>query len=233
MITVYTVAYNEEYHIQYMINHYRERFPDCHVVVYDNHSDDNTVQIAKSNGAEVILFDSNNTLSDLKHIEIKNNCWKNASTDWVLTCDVDELLDINQEQLKHEESLGVSIIKSEGYNMVNLEGENTLETIKYGVRSDRYDKPYLFNKKLLKEINYEVGCHESKPVGTVVLSDTAYKAYHYRFISVELSIKRYKSYSKRLSKENVKNAWGLHYLKTEQELLNEFNELRGQAIKLL
>lgn len=216
-----------------MIDFYRKRFPDCQIILYDNYSDDDTVKIAKNNGVEVILFDSNNTLNDLKHIEIKNNCWKNASTDWVLTCDMDELLDITQDQLKEEESRGVSIIKSEGYNMVNLEGDTTLETIKYGERSDRYDKAYLFNKKLITEINYEVGCHESKPIGTIKYSDTAYKAYHYRFISIELSMKRYNYYSKRLSKENIKNAWGLHYLKTEQELLDEFNILRQRAIKLL
>lgn len=233
MITVYTVTYNEEFHIQFMINHYRKNFPNCHIVVYDNHSDDDTVKIALNNNAEVIFFDSNNRLDDLKHIEIKNNCWKAAKTDWVLTCDMDELLDINEDKLKFEESQNTSLIKSEGYNMVNLEGYNTLETIQYGDRATQYDKPYLFNKKLIKEINYTIGCHTGNPIGNVKISERAYKAYHYRFINKELLRRRYISYSKRLSDENLKQGWGRHYLKTEEELMMEFDDLRNKAIKLL
>jgi len=32
MITVHTMAYNEEVLIQFMIDHYRSRFPKCHAV---------------------------------------------------------------------------------------------------------------------------------------------------------------------------------------------------------
>lgn len=233
MITIYTVAYNEEYHIQFMINHYRKKFPNCHIIVYDNYSDDDTVKIALNNKAEVISFDTNNKFNDLKHIEIKNNCWKNAKTDWVLTCDMDELLNINEDQLKFEEAQGVSLIKSEGYTMVNLDGYNTLETIQYGERSTLYDKPYLFNKKLIKDINYTVGCHTGNPTGNIKISERAYRAYHYKFIDKELSIKRYIAYGKRLSDDNLNHGWGKHYLQSEEELMVEFDMLRGRAIKLL
>jgi hypothetical protein len=216
-----------------MIDFYRSRFPACNFVLYDNYSTDNTVNIAKANNIEIIQFDTNDKFSDLKHIEIKNNCWKSAKTDWVLTCDMDELLDINEKQLKSEELSGVSLIKSEGYNMVNMPGFNRLEDVRYGERTDRYDKPYLFNKKYISEINYDVGCHGSNPIGRVVKSDTSYKAYHYRFISEQMAIKRYKSYSYRLSDENLKNGWGKHYLKSDEELIVEFESIRKNAIKLI
>ncbi len=233
MITVYAVAYNEEFHIKFMIDHYRLRFPSCNIVVYDNCSSDRTAEIAKENGAEVISFDTNNRFSDIKHIEIKNSCWKNASTNWVLTCDVDELLDINEDQLKLEENLGSSIITSEGYTMINMPEGHTLESIKYGCRQSQYDKSYLFNKNLIKEINYEVGCHRCSPIGQVKFSDKAYLAYHYKFIDLELSVKRYQSYGERMSDKNIENGWGKHYFKKRQELIEEFDLIRSLSVKLL
>src|SRR3990167_3154040 len=111
MITVYTVAYNEELMIQFMIDHYRERFPGCRIVVYDNISTDNTVKIAKENSCEVVPFDTGGAFMDRRNMDIKNSCWKDAKTDWVLMCDLDELLMMNSAQLKTEEQLGTTIIK--------------------------------------------------------------------------------------------------------------------------
>lgn len=233
MITIYTVAYNEELQLPYLIKHYRDRFPECEIIVYDNMSNDKTADIALNNNCNVIKFDTNNEFQDLKHIEIKNNCWKTANTDWVLTCDVDELLDINKDQLIEEEMKGSTIIKSEGYNMINMEDNLDITNIKYGVRSIYYDKPYLFNKKFIKEINYDPGCHSCNAIGKINYSDIAYKAYHYNFINLELSIKKYKHYASRLSSENKKNGWGFHYMMAQEKIIEEFMSLRKNAIKLI
>ena len=95
MITIYTITYNEEVVLPYFITWYRNRFPDCRIVVYDNYSTDNTEKIALEHNCEVIKYDTNNQLSDSKYLEIKNNCWKTANTDWVIVCDCDEFLDVN------------------------------------------------------------------------------------------------------------------------------------------
>jgi glycosyltransferase involved in cell wall biosynthesis len=234
MITVYTVAYNEDAFIQFMIDHYRSRFPGCEIVVHDNESTDATVEIAMDNGAEVRSFNTNNQFSDSKHLEIKNNCWKDgAKTDWVLICDSDELLDINQSQLLEEENLGISIIRSEGYNMINMEDNIDIKGIKYGARAPQYDKSYLFNKKFISEINYSPGCHSCNPIGNVKYSDKAYLAYHYNFINLELSIAKYKHYATRLSAENLQKGWGFHYLMKAEQIKDEFMDIRSKAIKLL
>ena len=47
-ITIHTVAYNEEKIVKYFIEHYRNRFPNCIIKIWDNFSKDNTVDIAKS-----------------------------------------------------------------------------------------------------------------------------------------------------------------------------------------
>lgn len=232
MITLYTISYNEEILLQFMIDHYRSRFPNCRIVIYDNMSSDNTVKIAKDNGCEVVQYDTNGEIQDQRYIDIKNNCWKKAKTDWVLVCDVDELLDINEDDLKKEEELWKTLIRSEGYNMVNLENNLDIASIKHGSRTKGYDKFCLFNKKFIREINYEPGCHKCNPVGNIVYSDNVYRLYHYIFINEDLTIEKYKRYAQRLSPENLKRGWSRHYLYTKEQIHDKYVRTIKSAKKL-
>ena len=226
MVTVYTIAYNESALIQFMIDHYRSRFPDCRIILYDNMSTDNTVKIALGSDCEIIPFDTNNQMSDRRHMDIKNNCWKDAKTDWVLMCDADELLDINEEQLKAEENSRTSIIKPEAYNMVNMKDNFNIASIKYGVRDPNYDKCCLFNKKFIKEINYGAGAHKCDPIGTVAYNINTYKLYHYKLINENYTIEKLKTTVARLSPENIKNCWLCYSLFPYQET-REIEEIRS------
>jgi len=232
MITIYIVAYNEEIILPFTIDHYKKRFPNCNIIVYDNMSTDKTPEIAIKNGAKVLQFDTNNQINDLKYLEIKNNCWKNSDNNWVIVCDVDELLDINQEQLIKEANNGVSIIKSCGYNMVNFNDNLDIKSIKYGKRAPQYDKYIMFNKEFIHSINYEAGCHICNPVGTIKYSCCSYNLYHYHFINFEFVMSKYKRNITRLSKENIKHGWGIHYTISEQELKDKFDLLRRESIRV-
>lgn len=232
MITIYTLTYNEELLIQFMIDHYRTRFPECRIVIYDNISTDNTVKIALANGCEVIPYDTNGQLQDSRYIEIKNNCWKDAKTDWVLVCDTDEFLDINQDELKKEEDLGTSMIVSEVYDMINMEDNLDIAGIKYGVKSPIAGKFFLFNKKFISEIDYSIGAHSCSSKGAIYYSSKAYKAYHYNSINENLTIEKFKIYAKRLSPENLQNGWSSHYLMTPEEIREEYIKERAKAIKV-
>lgn len=232
MITIYTITYNEEVLIQFMIDHYRERFPDCKIVVYDNMSTDDTVKIALANGCEVIPYDTNGQLQDSRYLKIKNNCWKDTATDWVLVCDLDELLDINNDQLKMEEKLGTTMVRCEFYDMINLKNDLDIAGMKYGVKSPMPGKFCLFNKKFIKEINYEPGCHECKPIGTIRYSNQTYRLYHYVSVGENVTIEKFKIYKKRLSPENIKNGWGSQYLMTPEEIRQEYAEERSKATKI-
>lgn len=232
MITIYTIAYNESVFIKFMIDHYRNRFPTCHIVVYDNMSTDKTVEIAQSHGCEVISYDTNNQISDSKYLDIKNNCWKKAKTDWVLVCDMDELLEINEDQLKEEDSKGVTIIRSCAYNMINLEDNYDLENIKYGSRCHPYDKNYLFKKSNLNEMKYKPGCHDASPSGLVTFSDRHYTLYHYKCINPDFHIQRYITYASRLSEENKKQSWGNHYNQTPEDIREGYKAWRKDAVKV-
>ena len=234
MITVYTITYNEELLIQYMIDHYRSRFPGCHIVVYDNSSSDRTVEIAKLNNCEVITYDSGGTLNDGLHRDIKNSCWKHAKTDWVLVCDLDELLDINEEQLKKEEILGSTRIQAKAWSMVNLYDNYDIHNIDHGFGDPGYDKYLLFNKKFIKEINYSAGAHphDTNSVGIVKDGSKKYDMYHMKYINVDHDISKRKLTSQRLSETNKKNRWGTQCFKPEHELRSEFEHYRKTSIKV-
>lgn len=100
MIHIFTIAYNEALMLPHFIAHYRAMFPDCAITVYDNMSSDATVDIALSENCEVVPYDTGGKLSDAKYLEIKNHCWKQAKSDWVLVCDADELCFITQSHLE-------------------------------------------------------------------------------------------------------------------------------------
>ena len=232
MITVYTVAYNEEMFIQFMIDHYRERFPDCKIVIYDNMSTDLTSAIALKNKCEVIQYNTNNQFDDNQQLVVKNNCWKDASTDWVLVCDMDELLDINQTYLMYESRNNSTIISSQGYHMINDSDIMDLKSIKNGYRAEAHDKNYLFNKKFVQEINYEAGAHKSNPIGNIKFSENKYLAYHYHHLGENYTINRYKTNASRLSDNNIRNKWGFHYSFSEEKIKQDYVFYRQNAIQL-
>jgi len=229
MITIYILTYNEEALIEFTIKHYRNRFPNCKLVLLDNQSTDGTKDIAIKYGASIQEFDTNNQIDDFKYLELKNNCWKCAGTDWVLICDSDELLDITEIDLKFEESLGSTIIRSEGYNMVNMNDNMDFESIDCGVRAEQYDKYLVLKRKHLQDINYNPGCHGARPVGNIVYSKKAYKLYHYKFLNPDYQIARYAMYASRLSDNNKKFNMGFHYQDSEELIRIHYKNMRDLA----
>lgn len=233
MITIYTVCYNEQFMLPFFIEHYRALFPGCHIVVYDNESTDDTAKIALAQGCAVITYSTDDKLSDSKYLEIKNNCWRDAKTDWVLIADCDELCCVSKKQLQEEEKIKTSIISFEGYNMVNMHDDMDVHCITHGIRAKSYDKTYCFNKKQIEEINFHMGCHTSTPTGNRISSLATYTCLHYKYINADYMVKRHALFASRLSEENIRKGYGGHYLYSEQQIREEFSNARKQAIKIL
>lgn len=231
-ISIYVLSYNEIHKMKFMIDHYRSRFSDCHIVVYDNGSNDGSPKIAQNNGCEVIDYShlSGGTLNDGLHSRLKSQIWKDAKTDWVISADLDELLDITEDEIKQEENLGTTIIKTEAYTLVNLTDDYDLSTMKYGIRDGGYDKKICFNKKFIKDINFGVGSHSANPVGTAKISDKTYYIHHYRDLNPEHCVKKAQATTQRLSAENRRYGWGIQCTRSEDELRKDYERLRGIAI---
>lgn len=229
MITIFVLTYNSAIILPFFIKFYRSRFKNCKIVVYDNESIDNTVNVAKKNKCEVNTYCTNGIIDLYVGHKIKNNCWKKATTEWVLVCDADEMLDISEEQLKQESELGTTIITTEAYHMVNMEDNLCLDNICYGYRDKFYDKSVLFNRQKISEINYEFGCHHKTPVGNIIYSVNKYKIYHYLYLSPDYITSRYKNVVSRLSKEGVKNQYAHN---SDVEVRELFRIARASSVKL-
>lgn len=219
MITIYLIAYNEVVMLPHTVRFYRGRFPGCRIMVYDNFSTDRTKSLAKELGCEVMDFYTNDKLSDQVFLNIKNNCWKTAGTDWVVVCDVDEWLDIWPEDLNDS----CTIIRSWFVNMVNPKDNFDVWHMNLGYRHISFPGKFIcFNKKYIEDINYHYGCHEAMPVGKVVFSEKIYDLLHYKFINLKYAIDRYKEFANRLSVHNLKNKLSYHYLFSARRIKKDY-----------
>lgn len=233
MIHLYSIIFNSELFLQFMIDHYRNKFPNCLITFYENQSTDASKEIALKNNCEIIDYNTNGILDDLNLIKLKNNCWKNSKTDWVIIVDPDELLNISEDELKNEENYGTSIIKPEGYDLVNLEDNFNLINMKYGLRNTMYDKCCLFNKTKIKDINWIAGAHVCNPIGNIKYNYNKYKLYHYKYLNPQFTIDRYKMTAKRLSEINLKTGMGNYVLSSEDTIKTEYISRRSNAIKVI
>lgn len=228
MLTIYCLTYNESYMLPHFVAHYKKLFPTCEIIVCDNESTDGTDKLALQLGCRVLQYSTGNKLSDRAYMEIKNHWWKDAKTDWVAIVDCDEFLQISEKQLKAENKAGASIIRFDGYNMVNI-ADSDKPDFNTGVRAPMYDKRYMFNRRHITDINYEAGCHVSKPYGYVQESRSLYKCFHYKYMGVDYLIERYKTFKERLSDENKRRGWGVQYTLAADAIKSEFELMVKRA----
>lgn len=228
MITVYTLCYNEEFILPYFIKHYRNIFNNCEIVIYDNMSTDNTINIAKKNECKIIPFDTNNRLDTIRLAEIKNSCWKTSNTDWNIVCDVDEFLQIKKTDLNDH----FTIAKTEGYNMHNLNSKfKSFNEITHGTREVNYDKLILFNKKYINDMNYDAGAHKANPVGNIIYSKKTFKLLHYHFLDLNMIIEKYANRQHRKSERNKRLNMSVHYDKTIDQIKEKY--FNNRIIKVI
>lgn len=251
-MTVYTVTYNEQYMLPHFIAHYRRNFPGCRIVVYDNYSTDHTVKIAQASDCEVIYYDTDNQLNDLKYLEIKNHCWqipnRQANADdvlfdddlahWVIVADCDEFCRITADELRKEHNKGVTIIRFQGYNMVRLPDSGTFGTgnelpgITHGISAPDYSKNYCFSALAISQINYNPGCHVSNPVGKIAFSKQEYPCYHYKYLDAGYLVARYTRNLQRMCQDNRRKGMGSHYAKNEKQIRDEVATVQQAALKI-
>ena len=93
----YTLMYNESEIIPYVVDywiHLHSQLDEFKVVVYDNNSTDNSVELlSKYPWIEIRHFQSDGH-NDVIHQQLKQDCWKESKgrADWCCVCDFDEIL---------------------------------------------------------------------------------------------------------------------------------------------
>lgn len=238
MIEAHIIAFNEAETIHLTIKHYQS-FCD-RVIIWDNHSTDNTREIARLMTCIVKTFGVKGELSDRAYMELKNECWKKTHPgqdrrDWVIVVDADEILFIpdhyNKGQafwfssyLESYKNKSVTICDTQGWNVFShdMPKESWLE-ITTGYPEENYSKNVIFDPKQITDINYHIGGHVCKPRGNVVWSDETLYLLHYRNVGgPQRLVDRHNLYRPRMSKENLQRNWGHHYLMTDEERIKEW-----------
>jgi len=233
-IHVYVICKNEELIIPHLLNYYSEFCQK--ITFYDNESTDNTIDIIKRfDGCEteIIPFFTNGEIRDDIYIRIKNNCWKETDSDFVIIIDADEF--IYHDKLTDFLTNNIfDVYYPTGYNMIsNYFPEDytklITEQVCLGEYCKNYSKSVIFNPKTIKDINYGIGAHVSDPIGhgsdIKIYTGNDLKLLHFKNLGFDYRYNKNSTYGQSLSSYNQTNRFGWHYTMTESEQYDEFSKL--------
>ena len=230
MVELYTVCWNEEVRLPYFLRHYR----DVDVIhLYDNDSTDRTVELAAADSrVRVHRLDTGGKYTEAAQMHVRNNAWRGSKADWVIVCDVDELLYYPDHRLL--DSVGsATILHPYGYDMISAALPTTsgqlYEEVNRGVYSSGFDKLVAFRPSAV-EPNYSPGCHHAQPRGDVrYFRSPQLLLLHFHYLSAEWTWARHQAVGRRMSQENISYRWGVQYLWTKEKFAQEFQRLWSNA----
>lgn len=236
-IDVYTVCWNEMAIIPFCIDYWK-RFAR-HVYVFDNGSTDGSVEYLKQyDWITVQPFGNKDFKQNAENSRIKNEKWKGSDADYVVCCDMDELIIGNNIKGKFE------LCKQSGYTIIEFDwlwlagGDNPkyqegklLHELCPNIINDKVSKVMVFSPKDITEMNYGPGAHRCKPKGKVkkIHLKTIFCYHICNNLSLEYKLERYKLQNKRRSKEDIKKKWGIHYTFSEQRIRTGYNNAMKKA----
>ena len=241
-ITVYTFLYNEEHILPYFLKHYSQ-FVDK-IIVYNNMSTDNSIDILnnwKDCEIEIRDFSTDNQYDEGTLMKLRNECWKECNSDYVIVCDMDELLyhpDIKNFISKQSY---VDYFTPTGYQMIGDEvptdyTKQIYDIIQNGTEDVGYSKNVLFKRKDLLETNYAAGAHLSSFQGSKRLVNCTtdnLKLLHYKWLSVDYGIGKNTHYNDRTSTHSKRHGWGIHYTLKKKEMTDIYNKLKNKSKKIV
>jgi len=235
-ISIFLLCYNEELMLPHTLKHYRTRFPNASITIFDNYSTDRSATIAEEAGCRVIKYDSKEQQDEKLLIWIRSHLWKDyVDKGWVIMCDMDEWLDATEEDLKAEEAKGTTILTTQGINMV---GESTLADysdidlfdIKKGYLDDNMSKRICFQYPAIS-MEFWYGAHKCFPQGRIQYSQKTYFLKHYDFLGAEYLVAKHK---RRYERNEVSRMNGInqHYMNEREKSLQIYRTALSKAVVL-
>lgn len=237
--TVFLMCHSEQVLIARTIHHYRTLLPGCEIVICDNESTDRSAQIAKELGCHVHSFATGKTLNEFVMLGIRNNVWKHVRDGWVIMCDMDEYLCVDERQLSEEAERGTTVLTTRGFEIVGNSESADLDDVDItlydkGYFSEWYSKKACFRRDAVVEMNYEHGCHKCWPTGRITFSKVEYPLYHMNFLGLPYFVRKYRQRYER-SHEMRRYGIATHYSDDETVLTNRFRSkaARCQSVPTL
>jgi len=225
-IHIFIFCFNEAILLPQTIKHYKTMLPHSIITIYDNESTDNSVKIARDLGCNIISWSTNGIFNEIKKKTIFNNCWKGIKEGWVIVCDMDEWLCITEDDLQKEQSNGTTILSICGYNITGMSKDKDLKDIKLHSLKRAYynnyeNKNLCFHLPEIKEMNYGMGSHTSKPKGIIKYSSKLYVNKHMNDLGLPFLINKMKTRFMRTRKMR-KMGFSTHYINDILEIKKKF-----------
>jgi len=235
-VSIFLLCHNEEMLLKHTINHYRKNLSNVNFIIYDNYSSDNSVNIAKELGCEVIMYNTNNMLNEYTLTHIKNNCWKDIKDGWIIICDMDEWLCVTDRDLKIEQVKGTTILSVKGYNIICDSKVENLEDIDLHKESKAIyhhpeSKNICFFANSIKKMNYCDGAHQCNPIGKIKFSEKHYLLKHMDVLGLPYKIYKHNIRYER-SRNMAKKGVATHYTNDINSITNHFNTSLNAAIDI-
>jgi hypothetical protein len=187
-------------------------------------STDDSVNIAKKLGCRVQPFYSNGQ-DEFLHQTMRNNLWKNQIKKWIIFCDMDEWLYINEQDLINEDRNGTTILSIKGYNVFGDSKKEdcsdiNLHHLATGYSDKKFDKNICFKSTSIKEMNYSVGGHSCNPIGNIKFSNNNYVLKHLDYPGLPFKLNKQKN---RLVRSENSRKMGLdrHYETPLQTIIDK------------
>jgi hypothetical protein len=221
VIYVLAVCFNEARMLPYFLDHYINFLGAKKIILHDGGSTDGTAEIAARYPQVELIVKVSEKLDDRELMAIRNEEWKKYrdECDWMIVCDVDELLygPHLRTTLAGFKRDGVTLPMVEGFEMRNKvtpphqPGRYLWEINQMGKASPQYNnKNIIFDPSI--DINYLLGCHSCAPTGPVKRSDGyEFKMLHYCMLSYEAVVQKSMRSAARLSDWNKETNAGFHY----------------------
>lgn len=233
-VHLYTLCYNEMALMPFAVDYWKTVADK--IFVLDNGSTDGSIEYLKNiPGVNVIHFGDNSGFNDRVNMRVKNHVWKasRGKADFVIVTDFDEFMyarDLRAE-LQGMKDRGETICKPRGYNIYSKEfpeyeeGKLCHEICGKAVADKMFCKVTIFNPNEIKEMRYEPGAHNCRPIGNVKwYTGNNIFLLHHKNLGLDYIMKRNGVYKKRLSQENRRMGWGVQYSLAEQKIKNDFND---------
>lgn len=249
-----TLTYNEADIVPFVMA-YHERIGFDKLIVYDNESTDNTVELlSKYPFVEIRTFKTNNTINDLAYLEIKNNAPYqfpiiNDEDTWVYIGDFDEVLWYHGDFRKNLEELNnlgytcyngqmVQPVSDDFPNLQN--GELVHEHVKnacfWGI--DGF-KLTLLKTNGLQKLEYAPGSHICSvhtkiPFNPINNSPNTINGFHLKELGYDRCFKKMKNAAQRLSDINKRYQFGGHYITYSNEInfKNMWTEFKNNSFPI-
>ena len=238
-VHLYTLCYNERKIAPFAVDYWKTVADK--VFVLDNGSNDGSIEYFKSiPGVEVIHFGDGSGFNDKVNMRVKNHAWKasRGKADFVIVTDFDEFMyakDLRAE-LQGMKERGETIVKPRGYQIYSStfpeyeEGKLCHELCGKAIGDHMFNKVTIFNPNEIREMRYEPGAHNCRPLGNVKwYTGNNIFLLHHKNLGVEYVLDRAAMYRRRMSTDNKKMGWGVQYSLVEKKFREDFNNIYNKC----